>query len=217
MKPLLIINASGRITRSITRHLTTRFADGWRSRQPGAEILIRDVGVNPPPPVDEAWIAAAFAPAHSRNSIMQQSLATSEALIDELVQSQAIVIGVPMYNFGMPAQLKAYFDQIIRVGRTFSFDPDSPEPYRPLLEPKPVVVIISAGDGSLHPGGSLAHHNFVEPHLHTLFWFLGFSQVHVVRVGYVEYQDDRFAQSITTAEATVEDILDSWSLDLQLK
>ena len=108
MNSLLVINASGRVTRSITRHLTARFAAGWTSRLSGAEVLARDIGVDPPPVVDEKWICAEFAAPTERTAEMQQSLALSEVLIDELFKAEVVVLGAPMYNFGMPGQLKAY-------------------------------------------------------------------------------------------------------------
>ena len=132
MNSLLVINASGRVTRSITRYLTARFAAGWSSRLSGAEVLTRDIGVDPPPAVDEKWICAEFAAPMERTAEMQQSLALSELLIDELFKAEVIVLGAPMYNFGMPGQLKAYVDQIVRVGRTFTFNPVATEPYRPV-------------------------------------------------------------------------------------
>ena len=113
-------------------------------------------------------------------------MALSETLIEELIEADAIVLGVPMYNFGMPAQLKAYFDEIVRVGRTFAFDADASEPYRPLLSSKPVVVIVSVGDGSLLPGGTLAHLNFLEPHLEAILAFIGLTDITFVRAGYDE-------------------------------
>jgi FMN-dependent NADH-azoreductase len=143
----------------------TRFAAGWSSRLSGAEILVRDIGVDPPPAVDEKWIRAAFAEPRERTAEMQQSMVLSEVLIDQLFKAEVVVLGAPMYDFERPGQLKAYVDQLVRVGRTFTFNPSAAEPYRPLLEPKSVVVIISAGDRSVHPGGALAHLNFLEPHL----------------------------------------------------
>jgi FMN-dependent NADH-azoreductase len=106
MKSLLVINSSGRHTRSITRQLTNRFVAAWSARNPGAEIFTRDVGTNPPLPVDEAWIAAAFTQPAERTSAMNDALALSDALVDEIIRAEAIVLGVPMYNFGMPGQLK---------------------------------------------------------------------------------------------------------------
>lgn len=172
-------------------------------------MINRDLGLNPPPAVDESWIAAAFAKPGQLTTQMSDALAVSDSLIDEVNQSDAIVIGAPMYNFGVPAQLKAYIDQVVRIGRTFDFEPSDPEnPYRPLVAPKPVVIVISVGDGSLHPGGSLAHLNFLEPHLVTVLNFIGLSDISFVRVGYDEYKDDRFKKSLADAELAVDQLVD---------
>lgn len=207
MKTLLVINSSGRTTRSITRHLTRRFTESWLARHHGGSVIDRDVGLTPPPPVDESWIAAAFtaAEAHEGPAGVAPALAVSESLIAELEQASLIVVGAPMYNFGMPAALKAYIDQVVRVGRTFAFDPsNSGSPYEPLLAPKPVVLITSAGDGALQPGGSLESLNFLEPHLKAVFGFIGLDALHMVRAGYDEYQDDRFRLSMARAEGEVD-------------
>lgn len=206
MKSLLVINSSARTARSLTRHLTGRYSSGWGQRYPGSQIIERDLGVNPPPPVDASWIAAAFAkPGKASTS---NALATSDAFIGEINQADAIVIGAPMYNFGVPAQLKAYIDQIVRLGKTFAFDPmDAAEPYRPLLASKPVVAVISVGDGAIHPGGTLAHLNFLEPHLTTVLNFIGLTDISFVRVGYEEYKDERFEKSLADAELTVDRLI----------
>lgn len=209
MKTLLLIDSSGRVTRSITRRLTERFAARWREVAVDGEIIRRDVGLAPPPPVDEAWIAAAFGKEAARSPHARDALALSDVLIDELERADAIVLGVPMYNFGVPAQLKAYIDQIVRVGRTFGFEPEAAEPYRPLLVPKPLVVITSAGDGAVHPGGELAHLNFLEPHLEAVFKFIGLVDVTFVRVGYDEYQDGRLKHSLAAAEHAVDELADA--------
>ena len=208
MKNLLVVNSSGRTSRSITRHLTNRFEVGWRSGRPDAKCIRRDVVLTPPQPVDEAWIAAAFVAPSERTPAMQQVLMVSDSLIDEIIAADAIVLGVPMYNFGMPAQLKAYFDQVVRIGRTFDFDPTAREPYSPLIASKPVVAILSAGDGSLHIGGAMEHLNFLEPHLRTILGFVGLSNATFVRAGYDEYQDDRAQRSLAAAESAVDQLLE---------
>lgn len=214
MNSLLVINSSGRITRSITRHLTARFSEAWLRQNPGATIVHRDVGTNPPPAVNEEWIAAAF----SGSAEAPDALELSNTLIDEIIQADAIVLGVPMYNFGMPAQLKAYVDQIVRVGRTFAFDAAAEEPYQPLLEAKPVVVLTSAGDGAIHPGGPLAHMNYLEPHLETVFQFIGLNDVTFIRVGYDEYQDGRLKRSLSNAEAAIDQaVLRLHASDMQIQ
>jgi FMN-dependent NADH-azoreductase len=206
MNNLLLINSSGRVTRSLTRRMTQRLADALAARVPGLAVTHRDVTRQPPPLVDEAWISAAFG--HGDGAGV---LTASEQLIDELVAADAIVIGVPIYNFGMPAPLKAYFDQVVRIGRTFDYVPESDNPYRPLIADKPVIAIVSAGDGELHPGGSMAHLNFLEPHLQTVLGFIGLSDLTFVRIGFEEFKDDRFRRSVADAEAAVDGLAERLS------
>lgn len=207
MKTLLVINSSARVTRSITRHLTSRFADEWLQRHPESRVITRDVGTAPTPMIDESWIAAAFTPPELRTTEMQAALELSDSLIDEIEQADAIVLGVPMYNFGMPGHLKVYLDQVVRVGRAFAFDAAAPEPYTPLLQSKPVVIITSAGDGALQPGGPLAHLNFLDGHLETLLGFIGLTDLRFIRVGYDEFGDGRLKRSLAAAETAVTEMV----------
>jgi FMN-dependent NADH-azoreductase len=206
MKNLLVINSSGRVTRSITRHLTSRIASGWLARLPGGRVTERDVGTRPPTPVDEAWIAAAFADRQPGET--SAALRESDRLIAEVVAADAIAIGTPIYNFGMPAQLKAWFDQVVRIGKTFAFDPAAEAAYRPLLEDKPAIIVISAGDGAMHPGGAFWHMNHLEPHLRTVLGFIGITDLHFIRAGYDEFQDDRTKRSLSAAEGEADRILE---------
>ena len=204
MKDLLVINSSARVTRSITRHLTGRFTKGWKARQPGAEIIVRDVGLKPPPAIDESWIAAAFSDAARQTPGQLAALQESETLIGELFRAGAVVMGVPMYNFGMPAQLKSYIDQIVRVGRTFAFDQNADNPYIPLIPSKPVVIITSTGAGGYEPGSPFSHLNFLDPHLEAVLRFVGLADISFVRVGFEEFQDQRVKHAISVAETSVD-------------
>jgi FMN-dependent NADH-azoreductase len=205
MKSLLVINSSGRTTRSITRHLTGRFSRAWQARHPDGIVVTRDVTATPPPFVTEAWIAAAYAdPVPAEPPAV---LAESNTFIDEIIGADLLVIGAPIYNFGIPAQLKAWVDQIVRVGRTFAIDPASPNPYRPLLQNKPVIIVTSAGDGAMHPGGEMFHLNHLEPHLTTVLGFIGLTDIHFVRAGYDEFQDDRAQRSLAAAEAEIDRLM----------
>ena len=129
MTTLLHIDASARSGRSGTdphgshsRRLTDRFVRQWLAAQPDSEVVYRDVGQQPPAPVSAEWIHAAFTPEAQREPWMHEALRQSDELVDELMRADVIVAGVPMYNFGPPAQFKAYIDNIVRVGRTFGFD-----------------------------------------------------------------------------------------------
>ena len=127
MTTLLVVHSSGRVTRSITRRLADRFARAWSTAFPAGTVRQRDVGLHPPNPVNESWIAAAFTDPESRTPAMRAALRESDTLLEEVARADAIVIGAPLYNFGLPAQLKAWFDQIIRVGRTFAFTGEGQE------------------------------------------------------------------------------------------
>ncbi|WP_041522157.1 FMN-dependent NADH-azoreductase [Gilvimarinus agarilyticus] len=205
MANLLILHASGRINRSVTRALTAQFRDQWQVRFPGGCITERDLVAEPCSFVNEPWIAAAFTdPAH-RTADMQQALALSDVLIDELMAADHVVIGAPLYNFGLPAALKAYIDQIVRVGRTFTFDAEQENPYTPQLPGTPLTVITSAGDGALLPGGELYELNCLEPNLKTLASFIGLAEPVFIRVGYEEYQDGRHLSSKARAARELAD------------
>ncbi|ALS96869.1 FMN-dependent NADH-azoreductase [Lacimicrobium alkaliphilum] len=203
MPRLLMINSSGRHTRSVTRSLTRQFAERWLAAHPAGELTERDVTLQPPTVVNEAWIASAFAPPQDRSPVAQAVLSESELLLTEIEEADALVLGVPMYNFGLPSQLKAYFDQIIRVNRSFGFDPQAPNPYQPLLTDKPVTIIVSVGDGDLLPGGPLSQLNFLEPHLTTMLNFIGLNSIEFVRVGYEEFQDGRLKRALKSAEQAI--------------
>ncbi len=199
---LLVIDSSARTTRSVTRHLTSLFASAWAEARPGAKIVHRDIGLNPPPMIDEAWIAAAYSAPEERTFEMEAALDFSNRRIDEIEQADAIVLGAPVYNFGMPAMLKGWVEQIVRVGRTFAMDGSDPDNrYRPLLAPKPVWIVEVAGTREMFPGGALAQVNFLETHLATVLGFIGLTNLRFVRVGDVEVKGEHYRASLAAAEA----------------
>lgn len=205
MATLLVVDSSARHGRSHTRHLTRLFARHWRALRPDAAVLHRDVGAVPPPAVDAEWVAAAFTRPAERTERMRRALAVSDALIAEVERADVLVVGAPMYNFGMPAQLKAWVDQVVRVGRTFAFDPASPaDPYRPLLAGKSLLLITSRGDRGFGPGGPLAHMNHLDAHMATVCRFVGIEHVATVAVESDEWDDEHLARSRAQAERDVE-------------
>ncbi|CAJ0784416.1 MULTISPECIES: FMN-dependent NADH-azoreductase [Ralstonia] len=192
---------------SHTRRLSARFVRRWLEHAPDAQVVYRDIGAEPPSPVDGPWVHAAFTPPAQREPWMHDRLAQSDGLIDELLAADVIVAGVPMYNFGMPAQFKAYIDNIVRVGRTFGFDRSrTGEPYWPLLAGmnKRLVILSSRGDFGYCPGQRIAHMNHVEGGVATAFGYIGISDVASVAIEYDEFADDRLRASIASAENEVD-------------
>lgn len=197
---------------SHSRRLTSRFVARWRAARPQDAVTYRDVGQHPPAPVSGRWIHAAFTPPDQREPWMQEVLAESDALVDELISADLIVMGAPMYNFGPPAQLKAYIDNIVRVGRTFGFDRTrAGEPYWPLLagQGKRLVLLGSRGDYGYDEGGRIAHLNHVEAGVRTPFRYIGIEETYGVAVEYDEFGGDRLAASIAAAEAAVDRLVDT--------
>ena len=204
MARLLKIDSSPRNARSHTRRLTGEFVKTWQRHHPADTVISRDVGLQPPPPVDESWIAAAFCPAAERTEEMRAALSLSEELVDELLRTDVLVMGVPMYNFGIPATLKAYIDQVVRIGRTFAFEPqDAAQPYKPLTHGKRAFVIVSSGDAGYDAGQPLAGLNQVEPYLRTVLDFIGLRQIDFVYVGNDEFGGERLERSIASGFARV--------------
>ncbi|MFP2912109.1 FMN-dependent NADH-azoreductase [Pyxidicoccus sp. 3LFB2] len=203
---------------SHTRRLSARFMARWRKARPQDEVVYRDVGQAPPAPVTGRWIHAAFTAPGAREPWMNDVLAESDALVDELLAADLIVAGVPMYNFNVPAQFKAYIDNIVRVGRTFGFDRSRPgEPYWPLLAEsgKQLVLLTSRGDFGYGRGERLEHMNHVEPSIRTAYGYMGITDMESVAIEYDEFADERLKTSIALAErqvdALVDRLLQRWS------
>jgi len=195
MTHILHIHASARGERSITRELTGAFLDQWLLRRPESIITRRDVGRVPPPAISEDWIAAAFA-GDGRTAAQRELLSLSEELIEEVFAADLILIGAPMYNYGMPAALKAWFDQVIRVDRTFTFDlARGHHPLEPVLTDKQLVVMATWGEFGFGPGEPNADHGHLIPHIRSCSRYLGATTVEHLSVEYQEFGDARHEAS----------------------
>lgn len=207
MRPtLLSISASPRTdARSLSRRLAARFVDTWRRRHPGGRVLHRDLRDAPPAFIDNDWIAAAFQPPGERSASAARVLAESDRFVDEFLSADEYVLATPVYNFGMPSVLKAYVDQIVRIGRTFDMDPGGASPYRPLVPPgRRLTVLVATGDAGYEAGGRYHHMNFLEPQVRTIFGLLGVEDVSFIYVGHDEADDEARARALAAALAQVD-------------
>lgn len=142
MKTLLQIQTSLFEADGQSSRLATRFADGWRGENPGGEVIVRDIGRAPVPHLTAERFAAFLAKPLDRTPAQQEVAAFSDALIEELRRADVIVLGLPMYNFGIPSSLKAYFDHIARAGVTFRYTEKGAEG---LLKGKKTYVFATRG------------------------------------------------------------------------
>ena len=121
MKTLLQIRSSLFSDNGQSSQLADRFVACWRAANPGAQVVIRDLALQPVPHLDAARFGAFLAKPAEHTTEQQAVIAYSDNLISELKQADVVVLGLPMYNFGIPSQLKAYFDHIARAGVTFRY------------------------------------------------------------------------------------------------
>ena len=170
MPTILHLDSSPRGERSHSRSLTSAFVAELQQKHPGATVVYRDLGHNPPAHVNETWIAATYSDPSTHGPDHIAALRESEELIAELVAADIIVVGVPMYNFSIPSTLKAYIDQIVRPGRTFSF-PD----YQGLVTGKKMFLLQARGGGGYGP-----QNNFQDPYLRTIFGLIGITDIEVL-------------------------------------
>lgn len=215
MTTILRIDASAQTAeRSLSRQLTDIFVRTFKERVPTAEIVARDVGRFPPPFVDEDFIHAAFTPKARRDRYMCEALRISDRLIDEVAAADIIVMGVPMYNYGMPAALKAWFDQVARIGRTFSFDLDRGDfPIEPIFEGKRLAVLSSRGEFGFAPGEIRADRNALDPAIAACAHYLGVGQgdIETIAIEYQEFKDDRHRASVAQARRRTRTLAQSWA------
>ena len=169
---LLRIDSSTRFS-SVTRQLTGRFAEAWQHEHPQGTVIERDLATTSLPHISDEWVKAVHSDQANLTPEQKRVLQVSDALVDELVQADAIVIGAPMYNFAISAPLKAWIDQIVRAGKTVLFTAAGPQG---VLQGKKVYVITSRG-GTYRPGTPTERFDYQEPYLRHILAFIGLTDV----------------------------------------
>ena len=142
MKTILQLNSSIFSDDGQSSKLANEFVQALRTHDPDAELIVRDLAREPVPHLSAAGFKAFVTPAAQRTAAQQAMVDYSDALIDELKQADVVVLGLPMYNFGVPSILKAYFDHIARAGVTFKYTENGPIG---LLENKKVYIVAARG------------------------------------------------------------------------
>jgi len=200
MTKILRLDASTRSEGSLSRELADTFEQELRSSATGLSVLRRDIGRMPPFIISEAWVAAAFEAPDARSHEQHALLALSDTLINELAAADLILLSTPMYNYGMPAALKAWVDQVVRINKTFTFDLSRGDrPLEPILSGKTLVLMTASGEFGFAPGELNAAHNHLAPHVKTVSKYLGVEDMHHIAIEYQEFKDTRHAQSIRKA------------------
>src|SRR6202167_6734182 len=172
MSTLLQINASIHADHGQSSQLATRFVQAFIRARPDWHVVLRDLASDTVPHLSAERFAAFLSTPQQRNAAQREVIAYSDALIAELKQADVIVLGLPMYNFGVPSQLKAYFDHIARVGITFKYTDKGPVG---LLTGKKAYVF--AARGGLYVGTPL---DTQTRHVRDFLRFLGMADVEFI-------------------------------------
>ena len=205
---LLEVQSSVRKDGSVSRSLSDEFVRMWRSHQPNALHKKRDISQNAPAHPTDLWVKANYTPPEARSPEMSEALKDSESLIEELLWADRLLLGVPMYNFSVPSTLKTYLDNVVRINRTFVFDPESNTFQGLSTGQKALIITPSAGD--FVAGGPLGHMNFCDTYLHCVLGFIGIEDVTVVAVPNLFMGEEIKQKEIDTAKEKLMTIAVDW-------
>jgi len=174
---------------------SSRLADEFVAQFPAARIITRDLGRNPLPHLDAERFGAFLAKPEGRTPAQQAVVDASDALIAELKEADTLVLGLPMYNFGVPSQLKAYFDHVARAGVTFKYTEKGPVG---LLTGKKTYVF--AARGGLYQG---TPSDTQTPYVREFLGFLGINDVEFVYAEGLAISEASKTQSLTAAQRSL--------------
>lgn len=206
MKTILRIDASARTSGSVSRALGDHIETVMRASSPRDRIIRRDLVASPVPQIENETIAGFYTPADQMTARLRRATALSDELIGELRAADVLILTTPMYNFGVPSALKAWIDQIVRIGHTFAYDGTA---FTGLLPGKTVYVLCAYGAAGYRDGQPFRAANFLEPYLRFLLNFLGISDVTFFEVEATTGDPAQLARNVKAVEAQIEAALAS--------
>ncbi|RVU85347.1 FMN-dependent NADH-azoreductase [Leucothrix sargassi] len=183
MTTVLRIDASMRTEGSVSRILTDAVIQALGTDK----VITHDLLASPAPLINEEWITANYTPEDQRNDAQKESLALSDQLITDMQAADTFVIGVPIYNFTVPAALKAWVDQICRAGVTFRYTENGPQG---LLENKRAILVIASGGVPVD-----SPMDFATPYMRQVLAFIGITDVEIIAADSLMSDPNRLDQA----------------------
>ncbi|RYD87485.1 MAG: FMN-dependent NADH-azoreductase [Sphingobacteriales bacterium] len=176
MKNILHIISSPRASESVSIQLGNAVVKQLEETYPGSTVTTLNLAASPLPHLDEATVTALRTPADQHTDIQKDILKASDAALVQLFAADILVIGVPLYNFGVSSNLKSWLDHIMRAGKTFNYGPEGAKGH---VTGKKVYLAFSAG--AVYSDGPYAAYDFATPYLRAALGFIGMTDVTVVR------------------------------------
>mgnify|MGYP001408553066 CR=1 FL=1 len=198
-RKILHIDASAQGERSESMRLSDDFIQRWKMRHPDDEIIQRDIVDNPLPHIDGLILDSMMTPPIQRTPEQRAVAAQYEELVQEFLDADVLVLGVPMYNFTIPSTLKAWIDHITVPGRTFEYAEEGP---RGLVDGKQIYILSTRG--GFYGDGPMDHQ---VNYLRTLFGFLGIEDIQIIQAEGLNVSPETRDQSIEAAHTQIQETL----------
>jgi FMN-dependent NADH-azoreductase len=202
MPKLLVVETSPRGDFSISRNLTRRFVAEWQSTHPGGQIVERDLMKTDLPFVNAPWLQAYFTPVEQHSPEMREALRLSDELVAELLDADHLVIATPVYNYNVPAALKAWIDHIVRKGLTLGVDGSG------LVTGKKATVLLASG-GVYTEGSPIRDRDIASQYLRLVLGVIGITDVTFIAAG--------GAKAVDLGEIGREEFLDSFQTEIRVQ
>ena len=194
-KTVLHIDSSIRGNDSDSRSLSSEFISQWRVARPADSIQERDIVTNALPHIDATLLSGLFTNEGDRSDAMVAALSRVDTLVNEFLEADVIVIGAPMYNFGIPSTLKSWIDHIAQAGRTFRYTENGPEGMA-----KGKTVFILSTRGGIYDNSPMDHQ---VAYLKTVFTFLGIEDIKVIQAEGLNLSPESRERSLSAANAQI--------------
>ena len=199
MPTLLVVESSPRGEHSMSRGLTQMFVEQWVKNHPGGRVVERDLMMSSLPFVTMPWLGAYFAPPEQHSPEMKDILRLSDTLVGEILAADHIAIGTPVYNYNIPAVLKAYIDHIVRKGMTLGFSGEG------LIHCKKCTILMASG-GVYTQGSPIRDRDIATSYLRLILKVIGIEDVTVIAGGN--------AKSVDMGQTTRADFLQTFASEV---
>lgn len=200
MKTLLHISSSIFAGAGQSTQLAAQFIEGWRAAHPDGKVIVRDLAADPVPHLDAARFAALLSKPEQRTPEQQAVVDYADALLEEVRAADIVVLGLPMYNFGVPSTLKAYFDHLARAGVTFRYTESGPVG---LLGGKKVYVFAARGGAY---AGTPA--DTQTPYVRDFLAFLGMDDIEFVYAERLNMGEESKQQALSAARERINGLVE---------
>lgn len=193
---ILHLDSSALGDNSVSKTLTAKVAAAWKAATPAAVVRHRDLGAEAPQHLSPSYFAIGATPEDQRSEQQSSELKLSDALIEEFLAADALIIGAPLYNFTIPSGLKAWIDRVVVAGKTFKYSPEGPVG---LAGDKRVVIVATSGGKYADTPIDAAH----VGHLKTVLGFIGLKDVTVIRAAGLNMGPESREAALAAAEAEI--------------